>query len=386
MSAHAVAASLRPERAVLPDTAPHAQAIDVAAAYCFSGRYFSPGLTTAVAVGSKTAAHAASEVADLAGFQQTAPAVERLRQSLTAAAEAALLASASAAAAGTGTDGAVAVAPDAPGVSTRVADVQALIAAALAAPSSGGGAGGASSAARRPAAQLPPAGAASSSAGGSARSGAAAATQYRAALRALLRFLRRRRLQVEEAWAAAAAGSAAPAGKPRAPTSQQLVQVCRPSRGAASSPAIAPIPCLLQASVGGRFRTPPGTAFEAFGRPAADLRGLRLAIDTAILRALLALGQDGRLCRFVVHPTSLDTTDAEVALRAAGRLSALALLHAHRALFSPLPAVADAAAVSALQVSPRQLCRVSCSCAQPTCALLSPLSCRSGATSGQAPK
>lgn len=228
MGAYAVAAALRPERAVLPDAAPHAQAADIAAAYCFSGRYFSPGLTTAVAVGSKSFAHAASEVADVAGFQQAAPSVERLRQSLTAAAEAALLTSTAAAAAGAGADGAAASASDAPGVSTRVADVQALISAGLAASSAPGSAGsGASSAPRRPAAQLPPAGAAAAGSAGAAaaRSGAAAA-QYRAALRALLRFLRRRRLLVEDAWVAAtgAPGGAA-AAKPRVPTSQQLVQV-----------------------------------------------------------------------------------------------------------------------------------------------------------------
>ena len=88
------------------------------------------------------------------------------------------------------------------------------------------------------------------------------------------------------------------------------------------------------------------------GRPLSDLRGLRLAIDTAILRALLSLGQDGRVARFVAHPTFLDTTDAEIALRATGRLSALALLHANRALLFPQVAVADAAALSALKVGP----------------------------------
>ena len=86
------------------------------------------------------------------------------------------------------------------------------------------------------------------------------------------------------------------------------------------------------------------------GRPLSDLRGLRLAIDTAILRALIALGNDVLLARFVAHPTNLDTTDTDVALRAAGRLSTLALFYAHHSLLCPHVRIADNAALSALQV------------------------------------
>ncbi len=321
MGTRAVVAALKPERIARPPGSPHAQAADVASAYCFSARYFTPGLTLAVAQGSKFAKDAASEAADAASLQQMQPTVEQLRQSLSPAVVSAL-----------GATSAAGVDDGRPGVSLRVADVRDIISAGIANASKP----------RRPAA---------GAAGSELMRAGSADAQYRAALRALVRFLRRRRCVVEEAFECGSvamkvagdstSGFCAAAGGPSTTV----------AGGGTSKPRLSPQQLqafLVPESVGGRYATPACSAFEAAGRSVADIRGLRLAIDTALLRALLLLGQDTWLDRFVSHPVTLDMTDADSALRAAGRFSTLALLNAQWALLAPA-STADIAALNALQ-------------------------------------
>jgi hypothetical protein len=326
MGARAVVAALKPERAAVSISAPYAQGSDIASAYCFTGRYFSAALTHAIAQGSKTASDAASEAADAAGLLQTPPTVEQLRQILSPPAASALL--------GASPSGASLPEDDTPALSPRVATARAIIAAGVAAAAA---APTTAPALRRPAG-VPAIAAASS--GALLRSGAAA-TQYRSALLALVRFLRRRRCTVEDAWVSASRSSGSASSSTGVIGSSDVVkQRLSPQQLQAY---------LVSEPIGGRYFAPPCSAFEAAGRSISDLRGLRLAIDTALLRALLALGHDVWLARFVSHPVTLDLTDADAALRQAGRFSTLALLYARCAWFAESP-TADAAAISALQV------------------------------------